>query len=200
MGGPIRAVLHGATDGSQIEEACRLGVDAVAIEVGTEDRGSAVSPEAAVRLARHVAPLTARLAALPQGAPLPEGWQGVVTGPDTGPPEGAGLHVVRLGVEALSGGALPGQPDLVWLRPRRDRTGAGSAFDFARVERLARRYPLLLEIPDGAAGVEVAVRLGHPLGVVLGEAVWLQPGIVDLNRLEAALGVVARLNRAALDR
>jgi hypothetical protein len=200
MGGPIRVVLYGVTAGSQIEEACQLGVDGIAVDVGPEARGAVVSPELAVELARHVAPLTTRLAAVPDGERLPAGWHGAITDLGGARPEGAALHVVRVDQDGLAPSRIPAGADLVWLRPRRDRTGSGSAFDFSLAERLARRYPLLLEVPDGAAGVEVAFRLGGPLGVVLGEAVWLQPGIVDLNRLEAAVGVVARLNKSSLDR
>jgi hypothetical protein len=200
MGGPVRALLHGVTDASQIEEACQLGLDGIVVDLRPEAGPACVTEAEARRLARHVAPLTARLALLADGAALPETWPGAVTGPAAPRPPGAGVHVVRAVQEGLSPADLPVGADLVWLRPRAERAGAGAAFDFDLVERIGRRHPLLLEVPDGAAGVEVAIRLGRPLGVVLGEGVWVQPGIVDLDRLEAALGVVARLNKAALDR
>jgi hypothetical protein len=200
MGGPVRALLHGVTDASQIEEACQLGLDGIVVDLRPEAGSAGVPQDDAGRLAQHVAPLTARLALLPDGAALPDGWSGAVTGPEGIRPAGAPLHVVRAPQDGLSPAGIPGDADLVWLRPRAGRGGAGSAFDFDLVERLGRRLPLLLEVPDGAAGVEVAIRLGRPLGVVLGEGVWVQPGIVDLDRLEAALGVVARLNKAALER
>jgi len=200
MAGPVRALIYGVTDASQIEEACQLGLDGIVVDLRPEAGPACVPEQEAPRLAGHVTPLTARLALLADGAALPEGWSGAVTSPEAARPFGAGLHVVRAGQEGLSPAGLPGAADLVWLCPRADRAGTGAAFDFDLVERIGRRHPLLLEVPDGAAGVEVAIRLGRPLGVVLGEGVWVQPGIVDLDRLESALGVVARLNKAALDR
>lgn len=58
---------------------------------------------------------------------------------------------------------------------------------------------MMLEIPDGAAGVETVIRLGRPYAVVLAEAVWFRPGIIDLDQLERALSVVARLNKNAYE-
>lgn len=200
MPGPVRTLLHGVADASQIEEACQLGLDGVAVEIGTGGGPGVVQPEQAVQLARHVPPLTACLAAVDGEDALPEGWQASVGRPEQPRPEGSKLHVVRAGHYEMSPREIAEDADLLWLRPRTDRDGAGSAFDYTLVERLARRRPVLLEVPDGAAGVEVAIRLGRPFGVVLGEGVWVQPGIVDLDRVEAALGVVARMNKAAFER
>jgi hypothetical protein len=107
------------------------------------------------------------------------------------------VRVVRCGPDAADGDELPGDAEAVWVPPRAGADSTAAGFDFARLERLSHRRRLILEVPDGAAGVESAVRLAHPYAVLFGEAVWYRPGIIDLDRLEAALAVVARLNKGA---
>lgn len=192
----VRALLHGATDASQVAEACQLGVDGIVTEVREVAGAEAIDVDQAARLAWAIPPLVARVACLQPGGALPAGWHGAVTGIDEDRPAGALWHFVRVGQEGLTFDRIPEDVDAVWIRPV--RSSAGAAFNYTFVERIGRRYPVLLEIPDGAGGVEVAMRLGRPAAVVFGEAVWLQPGIVDLDRLERALAVVARLNRSIL--
>ncbi|MBP7148421.1 MAG: hypothetical protein KBD01_12820 [Acidobacteria bacterium] len=195
MTGPVKVILHGLTDPAQAREAGALGIDAASVVLG--DGGlPAVPPERAVAVAAALPPLTARLALVAPGGALPAGFTGAVTGLDDERPEGAAVHIVRVPHTPVDPERIPADIDAVWLAPR-PGTGSATGFDFTRIGRLATWFRVVLEVPDGAAGVEAAIRLGRPYAVVLGEAVWYQPGIVDLDRLEKALAVVARLNKLA---
>lgn len=130
---------------------------------------------------------------------LPAGYHGAVTPAGVHCPARAGIHVVRVdpGVPL----DLPFEPTAraLWIPPRPSGSSSATRFDFAAISRLSTKIAPILEVPDGADGVETAIRLGRPYAVVFADAVWFRPGIVDLDALERALGVVARLNKSAYD-
>jgi hypothetical protein len=130
---------------------------------------------------------------------LPPGFHGAVTAPEAPIPAGAGLRIVRIDAGFSEFDPLPDDARAAWVPPRAEGTSSATRFDFARIERLSRRVRPILEIPDGAGGVETAIRLGRPYAVLFADAVWYRPGIIDLDGLEKALGVVARLNKGAFD-
>ena len=194
---PVRSILHGLTDPSQAVEAAALGLDAAVVALaGSGEPDLELDPPAAARVAAALPPLVARAAQLGPRAALPPGFGVAVTSAAAPRPAGAAVHLVRLGWEEFRDGPLPAA-DGIWVRPRPGSGSTATAFDWDRVEGAAERFRVVLELPDGAEGVETAVRLGHPYAVVFARAVWFRPGIVDLDRLEAALAAVARLNHAA---
>ncbi len=186
---PVKTVLFGLADPGQALAAGPAGSDAAVIDA------AAVGVAAAARVAAALPPLAARLALVAPGAPLPPGFGGAVTGPADPRPPGALARVVRVAEGPVE--ELPADAEALWVTPRPGEGSTSTAFDFTRLERLGQRRRLILELPDGAAGVETAIRLARPYAVLFGEAVWFQRGIVDLDRLERALAVVARLNKAA---
>ncbi len=190
----VRAVVHGVTDPGQALEAAALGADGVAVAIG--ERGPlAVPPERAREIVAGLPPLVARLAVLEEGAELPRGFSVAVVPPGAPPPEAAAATIVRADQQAARVPALPEGVSALWVRPRPRGSSSATRFDFRLLERWSRHAPLLLEIPEGAPGVEVAMRLARPSGLVFGEGVWIGPGIIDLERLEAALQVIARVAR-----
>lgn len=193
---PVKTILFGATDPSQAAEAALLGVDGVIVAVGPE-RGEFVTAARAAEVLAALPPLTARWVLLEASQGSVEGCTGAITPRHGERPPGAMQHLLRLNHLELDAEGIPSDIDGAWVRPDQRAASSATAFDYHRLEKLARRLKLMLEIPDGAAGVETAVRLGHPYAVIFGESVWCHPGIVDLDRLETAMGVVARLNKAA---
>ncbi|MCU0225781.1 MAG: hypothetical protein MUF27_17310 [Acidobacteria bacterium] len=194
---PVRSILHGLTDPSQAAEAAALGLDAAVVALaGSGEPDLELDPSAAARVAAALPPLAVRAAQLGPCAALPPGFGMAVTPAAVLRPPGAAVHLVRLGWEEFQDGPLPAA-DGIWIRPRRGAGATATGFDWDRVGWAAGRIRLVLELPDGAEGVETAVRLGRPYAVAFARAVWFRPGIVDLDRLEAALAAVARLNHAA---
>jgi len=197
MSGAVKSLVFGVTDPAQATEAGHLGVDAVIVAVG-ESHPAGVPPGRATEIARALPPLALRLAYLVGRVDLPHGFSGAITDGQDERPAGAAIHVARLSQESAGGRERLPDADALWIEPRCEGTSSATRFDYALLERLSRRRPLLLEIPDGAAGVETAIRLGRPYAVVFGEAVWFRPGIIDIDGLEQALSVVTRLNKAAV--
>jgi hypothetical protein len=194
---PVRSILHGLTDPSQAVEAAALGLDAAVVSLtGAGEPELELDPGAAARVAAALPPLAARVAQLAPATALPAAFGVAVTPASASRPAGAVVHLARLSWEEFETGPHPAA-DGLWVRPRRGASSAATGFDWTRVAAVAERLPLVLELPDGAAGVETAVRLGRPYAVVFAQAVWFRPGIVDLDRLEDALAAVARLNKAA---
>ncbi len=189
MSGPVKALVFGLSDPRQALEAGRLGIDGAIVAVG-DGAPPCVSAAQAALVARQLPPLAARLALLAPGAPVPEGFTGTAGTPDA--PRGAGIRVVRQELAA----APPGDADAVWITP--PAGAAPATWDFGAVERLGRVLPVLLEVHETGAALETAIRLARPYALVLGSAVWFQPGFVDIDRLEDALRVVAKLNKIAL--
>lgn len=195
---PVKTLLHGLADPSQAVEAAALGVDGVVVALaGSSADARELDPAAASRLAAALPPLAARFAWVSETSDLPPGFHGAVTRSAVARPAGASIHLVRVASEELRGRRLP-VADGLWIRPREGVRETALGFDWDGVARLALNRPVLLEVPDGAVGIETAVRLGSPYAIVLASAVWFRPGIVDLDRLEAALSAVARLNKIAL--
>jgi hypothetical protein len=194
---PVRSVLHGLTDPSQAVEAAALGLDAAVIALaGSGEPDLELDLAAAARVAAALPPLAARVAQLAPGAALPPPFGVALTAAGAPRPPGAAAHLVRLCWEEFEAGRIPAA-DGLWLRPRAGADAAATGFEWSRVAAASERFRVVLEIPDGADGVETAVRLGRPYAVAFAGAVWFRPGIVDLDRLESALAAVARLNKAA---
>ncbi|GAB4222301.1 MAG: hypothetical protein Kow0062_19050 [Acidobacteriota bacterium] len=191
---PVRAVVYGVTDPGQALEAAALGADGIAVAVG-ECGPLAVGPERASEIVAGLPPLVARLAVLEAGAPLPPGFGVAVVPPDAPVPDGAAAAIVRTGQRPGPPPELPPGAGALWVEPKPRGSSSATRFDYRLLERWGRHAPVLLEIPEGASGVEVALRLARPAGVVFGEGVWLGPGIVDLEQLERALEVVDRIAR-----
>jgi len=194
---PVRSLVYGLADPQQAAEAGRLGVDGVILHVGEGDPPR-LSPDRAAEVAAALPPLVLRLALVDPGHPLPAGFAGAVTNPVQARPAGAGVRIVRLAHGRADPDQVPDDADAAWVRPRKEGTSSATRYEWRRIERLALVLPLLLEVPDGAGGVEPVVRLGRPHGVVFADAVRFAPGIVDLDALERCLAVVARLNKLAL--
>ncbi len=184
---PIRTLCFGCQDPSQLREAARLGVDAVVVEPGALDEGVESGS-----FARAQPPLTQRYALLEAGEALPPGFHGAVTPLGAARPVGALAHVVRVRQDELSREGRPPECDALWVRPR-DECSAAQAFDLALIERVGRRCRLIVEVPDGAAGVEAALRLCQPYALLFGEGLWTLPRVLDISELERALAVVRRL-------
>lgn len=197
MSGSVRTLVFGVTDPAQALEAGHLGVDAVVVAVGSS-HPAGVKPGRASEIARALPPLAVRLAWLEPGASLPTGFTGAVTATGRRRPRHAGVLIAVAGQPELEAAAPPSDADAVWVRPAAEGTSSATRFDYRLLENLGRRYRLILEIPDGAAGVETAIRLGRPYGVVFADSVWFRPGIIDVDELERALSVVSRLNRSTL--
>ena len=194
---PVRSLLHGLTDPSQAVEAAALGLDGAVVSLaGAGEPGLDLDLAAAARVAAALPPLAARVAQLAPGIALPPPFGVALTSAGAPRPPGAAAHLVRLCWEEFEAGRVPAA-DGLWLRPRAGADAAATAFDWGRVAAASERFRLVLEIPDGADGVETAVRLGRPYAVAFARAVWFRPGIIDLDRLESALAAVARLNKAA---
>jgi len=194
---PVRSLLHGLTDPSQAVEAAALGLDGAVVSLaGAGEPDLELDPAAAARVAAALPPLAARVAQLAPGIALPPPFGVALTSAGAPRPPGAAAHLVRLHWEEFEAGRVPAA-DGLWLRPRAGAGAAATAFDWGRVAAASERFRLVLEIPDGADGVETAVRLGRPYAVAFARAVWFRPGIIDLDRLESALAAVARLNKAA---
>ncbi len=191
---PVKTLLHGLADRGQAEEAGALGVDGAVIELG-DGRGMALTSSAAVAVVSGLPPLMARLVLLRPDQELPRGVWGAVTELGQAPPEEAFLHILRVEQEHLDPERIPLEVDALWVRPAQSGTAAVTRFDFRAIERLSFRHRIILELPDGAAGVETAIRLARPYAVLFGACVWQHPGIIDFERLEAALAVVARMNK-----
>ena len=196
MRGPVKTLLFGLTDLRQAREVGALGVDAVVLAVGGAGPLQ-VSPEAAVEIAAALPPLMARFALVTPGVPTPKGFSGAVTGPKDRRPAGAVSRIVRLSQDVFRAGLAPADADAWWLQPGAGGSSSATRFDFERLVASGRGLRVILEIPDASAGVETAIRLGQPYGVLFGEGVWFHPGIVDLDVLERALAIVTRLNKAA---
>jgi len=194
---PVRSLLHGLTDPSQAAEAAALGLDGAVVSLaGAGEPDLELDLAAAARVAAALPPLAARVAQLPPGAVLPSPFGVALTAAGAPRPPGAPVHLVRVRWEEFEAGRIPTAEGL-WIRPRAGADATVTAFDWNRVAAAAGRFRLVLEIPDGADGVETAVRLGRPYAVAFARAVWFRPGIIDLDRLESALAAVARLNKAA---
>ena len=191
----VRSFVYGLTDPGQLGEAAELGVDGVVIEIG--DAAHALRAERATELLRALPPGIDAMAFLAPGRRLPRGFVNAATAGGEKGVSGAFRHVLRVDADAEP--ALPEafDPDALWVRPRVTGSSSATRFDFRALERWGRRHRLILEVPDGAAGAEMLIRLGRPYALLFGDAVWYQPGIVDLVRLEEALAVVARLNKGS---
>ena len=195
MRGPVRTVVYGLADPVQAREVGLLGVDAAIIAIGDE-HPAGVDPQRAAEVAAALPPLTVKLVYLGEDTRMPRGFNGSVSEPSRDRPADSPTHLVRLRHSEAGAGFLGvAGVDAVWLRPSGDGSSSATRFDFDMISRLSIRYPTILEIPDGAAGIEPAVRLGRPYGVLLGEAAWFRPGILDLDQIESALAVTARLNK-----
>ncbi|MDQ7005958.1 MAG: hypothetical protein Q9Q40_01875 [Acidobacteriota bacterium] len=193
---PTRTVVDGVSDPGQAAEAAALGVDGMVLRVG-EPGPVGIDARTAQAIAAAVPPLVDLWCLPASGVEAPGLADAVVTAARTRPPLQARRHIVRVAHDQLDATAIPETADAVWVQPRATRSGAATAFDFRRLERASRSLRLVLEIPDGAAGVETAMRLGRPFALLFADAVWRHPGIIDLDRLEAAMAVTARLNKAA---
>ena len=194
---PVRSLLHGLTDPSQAVEAAALGLDAAVVALtGAGAPELELDLAAAARVAAALPPLAARVAQLAPGVALPAPFGVALTAAGAPRPPGAAVHLVRLAWEEFEAGRVPAA-DGLWLRPRAGAAAVATAFDWSVVAAASERFRLVLEIPDGADGVETAVRLGRPYALAFARAVWFRPGIIDLDRLESALAAVARLNKAA---
>lgn len=205
-----RVIVHGIADPGQAVEAAELGVDAIVVAVGEGAGAGAgagawpgagpqrVDPERAAAIARAVPPLVVRLAWCEAGLALPPGYHGAVVGCDDDPVPGAVSHVLRVTRDDPPSGDARVDANAVWIAPASaaGRGGSPGVLDFALIERWARRRHVMLEVADGASGVEVAMRLARPYAIVLGEGVWFQPGIVDMEKLESAMAVISRVSRA----
>jgi hypothetical protein len=198
MKGPVKTLVLGVTEARQAAEVGRLGVDGVVFAVGGA-LPCALTPPAAVDIAAALPPLTSRLALLPSGAPPPAGFWITVTAAVHPRPRAATTWIVRASPEGFDPARIPAGADGVWIQPAGAGTSSATRFDFPRIVEAGRTHRVILEVPDGAEGVETAIRLGFPYAVLFGEAVWFRPGIVDLDRLERALAVVARLNKNAFE-
>ncbi len=194
---PVRSLVYGVTDPEQAAEAARLGVGGVILHVGEGDPPR-LSAERAAEVAAALPPLVLRLAVVDPGRSLPPGFAGAVTNPVQARPAGAGVRVVRLAHGRADPDQVPADAEAAWVRPRPRGSASATRYDWERLGRLGLLLPLLLEVPDGAGGVEPVVRLGRPHGVVFADAVRFGPGVVDLDALERCLAVVARLNKLAL--
>lgn len=202
MAGLLKVVLAGLADPRQALEAGRMGIDGAVVALDGAPPLSAgpalptVSDDTARRIARALPPLAARIAVVPPGAPLPPGFHLALTTPAGRPPAGAGW-IVQVPPHVGAPEDLPAEADALWIPPAPDGTSSATRFDFTHLERVGRQFRTFVEVPDGAAGLETVARLARPYAVLLGEAAWYRAGIVDLDRLEDALGVVARLNKSA---
>ncbi|UCF68699.1 MAG: hypothetical protein JSV80_05270 [Acidobacteriota bacterium] len=197
MSSTVKTLLYGLTDAGQGIEAAMLPLDGFVVEVG-DGEPPCVAHELAERIARALPPLTARWARLARGSRLPAGYSGACTPPEADRPTGAAVHVACIDQDGLDPETIPADVDAVWLRPRSSGSSSATRFDFALVQKLSHLHRVILEVPDGAAGVEVAIRLGRPYAVLFADAVWFRPGIVDLDLLEQSLAVVQRLNKRSL--
>lgn len=194
MPGLIKTLVHGLTDPRQALEAGALGVDGVVVQVGG-DGPLAVDTERAGLIAAALPPLVARLAIVAAGVALPCGYSIAVTVFEDERPPGAGSHIAIVPADIEELDLVPGDLDGLWLISRRDHP---MPHDITRVERFARKARVLLEAPDHASGLEAILRLTRPYAVVLGEAIWFAPGICDMDQLEEAIAVVARVNKQLL--
>lgn len=194
MPGLIKTLVHGLTDPRQALEAGALGVDGVVVQVGGEGP-LAVDAERAQSIAAALPPLVARLAIVAAGVPLPCGYSIAVTVFEDERPADAGSHIAIVPPEIETIEFVPGDLDGLWIVSRRNHP---MPHDITRVERFARKARVLLEAPDCSTGLEAALRLTQPYAVVLGEAIWFAPGICDMDKLEAAIAVVARVNKHLL--
>ena len=191
---PVRTLLYGVTDRAQALEAARLGVDGIVVAAG-EGAGEWLAPRAAAALLGTLPPLVGRLLRL-RSERVPAVAHAVITRAAEAP-SAAKVWIRCAGTDTFESEGIPDAAAALWIEPREREHSAATAYDFHRVERISRSLPLILESTDGAAGVETLIRLGRPHAVLLGQAVWHHPGIVDLARLEDSLAVVARLNKAA---
>lgn len=194
MPGLIKTLVHGLTDPRQAVEAGALGVDGVVVQVGG-DGPLAVDAERAGSIAAILPPLVARLAIVAAGVALPCGYSIAVTVFEDERPADAGGHIAIVPPEIEELELVPGDLDGLWLVSRRNHP---LPHDITRVERFARKARVLLEAPDHSTGLEATLRLTQPYAVVLGEAIWFTPGICDMDKLEEALAVVARVNKHLL--
>jgi len=191
---PVRAVVYGVTDPGQALEAAMLGADGIAVAIG-EAGPLEVPAGRAQEVVRGLPPLVARLAVLHGGEAMPPGFGVAVVPRGAAVPPGAATTIVRCDRQEGPAPTLPDGATALWVEPRERGSSTATRFDFRLLERWARRAPLMLEVPEGAPGVEIALRLARPAAVILGEGVWLGPGIIDFERLEAALEVVDRVSR-----
>lgn len=189
---PASTLLYGLADSGQAAQAGRLGIGGAVIDVGND---GGLSPEEAHRVVSGLPPMSARFACLGEGDALPAGFWGAVTECGVPRPEGAMVHLVRVEQEHLNPSLIPNDADGLWIRPAYEGSGAATRFDYRAIEMLSFGHRIIIEVPDGAAGVEAAMRLGRPYALLFGEAVWHHPGIIDLDLLEGALAVVASLNK-----
>lgn len=189
----VRSLVFGVTDPGQLGEAAELGVDGVVVEIGPAPH--AISAERATELVRSLPPGIDAMALLAPGRRLPRGFVNAATEGGERGVSGAFRHVLRIDADADASLPAAFDPDALWVRPRAEGSSAATRFDFRALERWGRRHRLILEVPDGAAGVEMVIRLGHPYALLFGDSVWFEPGILDLVQLEEALAVVARLNK-----
>jgi hypothetical protein len=194
---PTRTLLFGLTDTGQAEEAAAVGVDGVVLDL-RPDAPAGLDPERAVAVAAALPPLVSIWALVPAHGAVTPRHAGAVVELGNTPPAGAARVIARVPMEIGVVERLEHACDALWVRPRPAGSATASRYDFRTLERWARRHRLVLEVPEGAPGVEVAVRLARPYALVLAEGVWFRPGIVDIEEVERALGVVARLNRRAV--
>ncbi len=198
MRGPVKTLVLGVTDARQAADVGRLGVDGVVFAVGGST-SFALGPDAVLDVAAALPPLTARLALLPSGVASPAGFWGAVTAAVHPRPPGAAAWIIRTAPEGFDPARIPAGADGVWIQPGAGGTSSATRYDFPFLAAAGRALRLILEVPDGAAGVETAIRLARPYGVLFADAVWFRPGIIDLDQLERALSVVARLNKSAYE-
>lgn len=202
---PVKSLVYGVTDPNQALEVGLLGIDGVVVRIGPArdlDDEAPIALEAtdAARLVAQLPPLAARLALVEPASEhastvLPVGFSGSVAARHCARPRGSAAHVVRLDHDELELDYLPEDADAIWIRPRLDVKSSATAFDYEEVKRWSKRTRVILEIPDGPAGVETAMRLGRPYAVLFGAGVSFKPGLIELDRLEDSMAVVARVNR-----
>ncbi len=193
---PVKTILVGLTDPAQAVEVARLGPDAIVLEIG-EDGPTAICGERADEVISAFGPLTTVFAALQPGRTPPKGCRGIVAALADDAPEPGLAQMVWVPHVLAIPERIPSDVDLLWVRPRKRGSSTATRFDYRRIERLSRRFRVALEVDEGAAGVETAIRLGSPYGLVFAHGVWYRPGFIDTDRLEQALAVVARVNKQA---
>jgi hypothetical protein len=187
-----RLLVHGLTDPRQALEASLLDIDGIVVRLGTG--GPTCSTiELAEQIRAAVGPLLSAWAIVGSGARWPRGFSTAVTRWHEERPTPAAAHVAFVPSEVESLDAVPVDLDALWLLP--DEQGT-LPYRQDRVARFARDCRIVIQAPDHDSGLEALVRLIRPDAVILAEPIWYQPGIVDMDRLEAATRAVARANKA----
>jgi len=186
-------------------EMAHLGVDALGFHLGAENP-RCVEPSSLRTLAERLPPWLTRV--------------GLVSGKAgrrvLGAAREAGLHMLELedppSPEALDDLPLPAYPvlsltpdfDPLRVRPWGprwvllrvpDEAGGSRAWPgcWSRAEESSRYARILLGGPMGPGEVELALRRVRPAGLALGSGVEREPGVLDVERVEAVMDLIDRL-------